>query len=373
MSGTLLEKNNFRKLYVLGLAIGISVIFLRMIGAFLETLVLAAVFSGMVYPLYKMIEKRFRGRAALASATTLAIVLLLIILPLLAFLGVVTAQALKVTEIVRPWVEQRVQDGGIDWQLPSWFPFIDYIEPHRDEIIAKLGQFASKTGGFLVGSLSKVTQGTVTFFLQLFIMLYAMFFFLMGGPQITNTLFAYVPLSRTNKQIIFDKGVSITRATLKGTFIIGALQGALAGIAFAVAGVQGAAFWGTVMAVLSVIPGIGAALIWIPAVIFLFATGENVAATGLALWCAGVVGAVDNVLRPKLVGGDTKMPDLLILLSTLGGIGMFGANGIILGPVIAGLFLTVWDIFVMAFHDELPDAPPLIPASGSAEPETGDP
>jgi predicted PurR-regulated permease PerM len=372
MSGTLLEKNNFRKLYVLGLAVGISIIFLRMIGAFLETLVLAAVFSGMVYPLFKMIEKRFHGHAALASATTLVIVLLLIILPLLAFLGVVTAQALKVTEIVRPWVEQRVQDGGIDWRLPSWFPFIDYIEPHRDEIIAKLGQFASKTGGFLVGSLSKVTQGTVTFFLQLFIMLYAMFFFLMGGPQITNTLFAYVPLSRTNKQIIFDKGVSITRATLKGTFIIGALQGALAGIAFAVAGVQGAAFWGTVMAVLSVIPGIGAALIWIPAVIFLYATGENVAATGLALWCAGVVGAVDNVLRPKLVGGDTKMPDLLILLSTLGGIGMFGASGIILGPVIAGLFLTVWDIFVMAFHDELPDAPPLIPAPGSAEPETGD-
>lgn len=364
MNDTLLDRNNFRKLYVLALAVGVSVVFLRMIGAFLEALVLAAVFSGMVYPLYRVLERRLHGRRMLASASTLIIVLLVVIIPLLVFLGVVAGQALKITQVVKPWVEQRVQDGEIQLSVPDWLPFADYLDAHRDTIVAKLGQAAGKTGSFLVASLSKVTQGTVAFFLQLFIMLYAMFFFLIGGPRIANTLFAYVPLSRTNKQIIFDKGVSITRATLKGTFIIGALQGALAGIAFAVAGIDGAAFWGTVMAVLSVIPGIGAALIWVPAVIFLFATGQSVAGAGLGIWCAAVVGAVDNLLRPKLVGGDTKMPDLLILLSTLGGIGMFGASGIILGPVVAGLFLTVWDIFVIAFHDELPDAPPLIAPPG---------
>jgi len=372
MSGNLLEKNNFRKLYVLALVVLVSVLFFNMIGTFLETLLLAAVFSGMAYPLFRLLDSRLGGRRTLSAALTLIIVLLVVVIPLMGLMGVVVAQALKVTELLRPWVEQRVQDGSPEWHLPQWFPMIEYIEPYRDQIITKAGQLAAKLGNLMVGSLSKATQGTVMFFLHLFIMLYAMFFFLLGGPEITRTLFAYAPLSTKNKELIFEKGVSITRATLKGTFIIGALQGILAGLAFGVAGIEGAAFWGTIMGVLSVIPGIGAALVWIPAVIYLLATGQSVAGLGLLAWCGIVVGSVDNILRPKLVGGDTKMPDLLILISTLGGLGMFGASGIIIGPVIAGLFMTVWDIFALAFHDELPDAPPLIPEPRAMEPPVED-
>ena len=117
---------------------------------------------------------------------------------------------------------------------------------------------------------------------------------------------------------------------------------------------RGAAFWATVMAVLSIIPAIGTALVWIPAVIYLLMTGQVVAGIGLGLWCAAVVGSVDNVLRPRLVGGDTEMPDLLILLSTLGGLSMFGAVGLIIGPVIAGLFVTVWQIYGTTFQELLP-------------------
>ena len=369
MNGNLLEKDNFRKLYVLALVVLISVLFFDMIGAFLITLLLAAVFSGMTNPLFRLLDRYLGGRRNLAAALTLFIVLLVVVLPLVGLMGVVVGQAVKVTEMLRPWVEQRVQAGPNDWQLPQWVPFIDFIESHREQILAKAGQVAAKLGNLMVSSLSTVTQGTVMFFLNLFIMLYAMFFFLADGPAISRTLFGYVPLSKKNKELIFEKGVSITRATLKGTFIIGALQGVLAGGAFTVAGLEGAAFWGTIMGVLSVIPGIGAALIWLPAGIFLLATGETAAGTGLLLWCAVVVGSVDNVLRPKLVGGDTKMPDLLILLSTLGGLGMFGAAGIIVGPVIAGLFLTVWDIFALAFHDALPDAPALIADKGTSPAE----
>lgn len=370
MNGNLLDKDNFRKLYVLALVVLVSVLFFDMIGAFLVTLLLAAVFSGMTNPLFRLLDRYLGGRRNLAAALTLLIVLLVVVIPLVGLMGVVVGQAVKVTEMLRPWVEQRVQAGPGDWQLPQWVPFIDFIESHREQILAKAGQVAAKLGNLMVSSLSTVTQGTVMFFLNLFIMLYAMFFFfLVDGPAITRTLFGYAPLSKKNKELIFEKGVSITRATLKGTFIIGALQGVLAGGAFAVAGLEGAAFWGTIMGVLSVIPGIGAALIWLPAGIFLLATGETTAGAGLLIWCALVVGSVDNVLRPKLVGGDTKMPDLLILLSTLGGLGMFGAAGIIVGPVIAGLFLTVWDIFALAFHDALPDAPPLITDKGTSPAE----
>ena len=147
---------------------------------------------------------------------------------------------------------------------------------------------------------------------------------------------------------------SITRATIKGTVVIGIIQGTLAGIAFWLAGIQGAAFWGTIMTILSIVPGIGAALIWVPAVIILFVNGQYVAATLLLAWCVAVVGTVDNFLRPVLVGRDAKMPDLLILIGTLGGLFLFGPIGFIVGPIICGLFLTVWDIYGATFKGVLP-------------------
>src|SRR5260370_29450233 len=147
---------------------------------------------------------------------------------------------------------------------------------------------------------------------------------------------------------------SITRATVKGTLVVGIIQGALAGIAFWVAGIGGAAFWGTIMAILSIVPGIGAALIWVPAVIYLFINGQVLAGTLLLGWCAAVVGTIDNILRPILVGKDAKMPDLLILVGTLGGLFLFGPIGFIVGPIVCGLFLTVWEIYGATFKDVLP-------------------
>ena len=147
---------------------------------------------------------------------------------------------------------------------------------------------------------------------------------------------------------------SITRATVKGTLVIGAIQGALAGVAFWVAGIDGAALWGTIMTILSIIPGIGAPLVWVPVVIVLFLNGQYLTATLLLVWCAAVVGTIDNFLRPVLVGRDAKMPDLLILIGTLGGLFLFGPIGFIVGPIICGLFLTVWDIYGATFKEVLP-------------------
>jgi predicted PurR-regulated permease PerM len=200
-----------------------------------------------------------------------------------------------------------------------------------------------------------------------------MFFFLVDGPSILRTILYYIPLGANAEMQLLERFVSVTRATLKGSLLIGALQGTLAGLAFWVCGVPAPAFWGTVMVVLSIIPAIGAALIWIPAVIFLFATGKSTPAIGLLLWCAIVVSTVDNFLRPRLIGRDALMSDLLILLSTLGGIGVFGALGFIVGPIVAALFVTVWHIYGEAFNDWLPVVPPgflktpLLTAAGTAD------
>jgi predicted PurR-regulated permease PerM len=157
-----------------------------------------------------------------------------------------------------------------------------------------------------------------------------------------------------------EKFISVTRATLKGTILIGAAQGLLGGLAFWAVGIDGPIFWGTVMTVLSIIPGVGGALVLVPAAIVLGATGEVGRAIGLALFCALVVGSVDNLLRPRLVGKDTKMHELLIFFSTLGGLMFFGATGFILGPILAALFVTAWEMFGIAFHSALaePDSRP---------------
>jgi predicted PurR-regulated permease PerM len=151
--------------------------------------------------------------------------------------------------------------------------------------------------------------------------------------------------------------------------VIGVAQGALAGAAFAVAGIKGAAFWATVMAVLSILPGIGIALVWVPAAIYLMVIGKTAAGIGLAIWCGLVAGTVDNLLRPRLVGRDTEMPDLLILLATLGGLVLFGAVGIVVGPIVAALFLTIWEIYGEFFKSVLPEPPAVPVASGGPDPD----
>jgi predicted PurR-regulated permease PerM len=161
---------------------------------------------------------------------------------------------------------------------------------------------------------------------------------------------------------MLERFMSVSRATIKGTLIIGSVQGALGGISFWVAGINGAAVWGTMMAVLSAIPGLGHALVWVPVTVYLALSGQWSGAIGLFVWNAFVVGSVDNFLRPGLVGKDTELPDIVILVSTLGGLVLFGPLGFIVGPIVAALFVTVWELYGAAFADLLPPAPPA-PAS----------
>ena len=239
-----------------------------------------------------------------------------------------------------------------DW-LVQRFPAVAPYVPDQAKILESVGNAAQSVGGVLVAGASRIGAGTAAFLLDLFVMLYAMFFFLRDGRKILERIFYYMPLNHEDEELVLQRFTSVTRATIKGTLVIGVIQGALAGIGFWVAGLDGAAFWGTIMAILSIVPGIGAALIWVPAVIYLFATGQTLPATLLLIWCAAVVGTVDNILRPMLVGKDAKMPDLLILVGTLGGLFLFGPIGFIVGPIVCGLFLTVWDIYGTTFRDVL--------------------
>lgn len=351
----------FRKAFLLLLVASISAAFLATIRGFLIALLLAAVFSAVCQPLYRKLLRWLRGRRSAASLATLGLLLIIVVVPLTGFMGIVTSQALEVSAAVRPWIAERVANPAEEQKLLDQVDLPQFLEPYRAQVVSKLGALAERAGSFLVSELAQVTRGTASFFFMLFVMLYAMFFFLRDGSAILGGILAYSPLSDEEEGRLLERFVSVSRATLKGTLVIGMVQGGLAGLAFAVVGIEGAAFWGTLMALLSIVPGVGTALVWVPAAIYLFAIGKTVAGAGLTLWCVLAVGTVDNLLRPRLVGRDIQMSDLLIFLSTLGGILAFGAVGLLIGPLIAALFVTLWDLYAIAFQDVLPRRSPATP------------
>ncbi|MDH3636805.1 MAG: AI-2E family transporter, partial [Gammaproteobacteria bacterium] len=201
----------------------------------------------------------------------------------------------------------------------------------------------------------QATLGTANFLFMIFVFLYTVYFLQMDGDKLIRKILYYLPLNSEDESLMLNKFTSVTRATVKGTMMIGLLQGVLAGGAFAVAGIDNAVFWGTIMAVLSVIPSVGSALVWLPASIILILQGSVAGGVGLLVFCGLIVGSLDNVLRPILVGKDTKMHELMIFFGTLGGIFMFGIAGIFIGPLIASLFVTVWELYGLAFSNYLPE------------------
>ncbi len=355
-----LDARRVRQVTILLLALAISVLFVAMIRNFLVTMVLAAIFAALTRPLYLRLLPKVGRRRGVASALSLLIVLLVVILPLLGLLGLVANEAYHISQTIGPDIQKEILEPGLLDRVVSHAPFLKTLAPYREQLMEKLGEAATVTGKFLVQQLSSTTRGTVGFLFHLFIMLYAMFFFLIDGPAYVSSLMSLLPIGSKDKTRLLDKFVSVTRATLKGTVVIGVVQGTLAGAAFAVVGISGSLFWGTLMAVLSLIPAVGTPLVWVPAVIYLAAQGKFAAALGLTLWCALVVGSVDNLLRPRLVGGDTQMPDLMILLSTLGGLVFFGVVGFIIGPIVAALFLTTWSIYRSTFGSLIDEAEALV-------------
>jgi predicted PurR-regulated permease PerM len=360
------EALRFQRAFLLLLVAGISVLFVQMVRSFLLAVFLAAIFAAMSHPLFRRLRDTFGGRANAASIVTILLLLLGVIVPLATFLVFVVAESVTLSQAIAAWLRSDPDRLG---QLRAWaeqLPVVGRLVPANDVLLARLGELAGTVGPMLAGKLADVGRGTLAFLLQVFVCLYAMFFFLVDGRALLRQVLYYLPLAPDQEAQLLERFVSVTRATLKGSLLIGVLQGLLAGLAFAVAGVPGSAFWGTVMVVASLIPAVGAALVWIPAVGYLAVVGQTGAAVGLLAWCALVVASVDNVARPLLVGRDARMSDLMILLSTMGGILLFGALGFIVGPIVAALFVTVWHIYGHAFRDWLPAVPDTFLARAAA-------
>jgi predicted PurR-regulated permease PerM len=209
---------------------------------------------------------------------------------------------------------------------------------------ARLASAAVQGSKFIATNVLDIGKNAFDFLVSFFIMLYLLFFLLKDGPALAERIQRAIPLSAEHKRNLFDKFTTVIRATVKGNFLVAAAQGAAGGIAFWVLDVQAPLLWAVVMAFLSLLPAVGAALVWAPVALYLAATGAIWKGVMLTAFGVLVIGLIDNVLRPILVGKDIKMPDYLVLISTIGGIAIFGLNGFVIGPVVAALFIALWDI-----------------------------
>jgi predicted PurR-regulated permease PerM len=230
--------------------------------------------------------------------------------------------------------------------LPTWVASLldRFGLTNLAEVQERLSAALVKGSQFLAAQALNIGQITLELIVRLFVMLYLLFFLLRDGDHLFRIIKDAIPLRPEQQRAVFSKFANVIRATVKGTIVVAVLQGALGGLIFWFLGIRAALLWAVVMAFLSLLPAVGAALVWLPVAIYFVVIGAVWQGLVLIAYGVLVIGLVDNLLRPILVGSDTKMPDYVVLISTLGGIEIFGMNGIVLGPLIAAMFLVVWDI-----------------------------
>lgn len=349
-----MKQDTINKAVLLALVAVISLLFLTMIQQFLVAIFMAAVFAAMTHPVYAKLRLWLGGRRYLASLISLLLLLVVVLIPIVILTMIFIGQAVNVGQSLTPIVVNFLKEPGSFQEVLEKIPFYEELIPYEDQVTNQIASAVEALGKLLVSQISTIALGTVQFLFVTIVFLYTLFFFLIDGSKVIHAILYYLPLRDHDERLMLNKFTSVTQAMVVGTLLIGILQGALAGIAFAIAGVPNAVFWGTVMAVLSIIPGVGSALVWVPASIVLIAQGSFGAGIGLILFCVLVVGSIDNLLRPVLVGKHTDMHELMIFFGTLGGLFMFGMAGLLIGPLIASLFITIWEIYGEAFKDSLP-------------------
>lgn len=337
-----LEDAGFWVLVVL-VTLGFALLVAPYFGAILWGLVVAILFE----PVNRRVSVLLGGRKTLATTLTLLLIIALVILPAL-LLGVALVQeALS--------IYGKFETGQVDIvsmarrfvaSLPRWAR-----EAVMATDISDIDSLKDMFGGGIASGVQALAaralnlgQGALKFIASLGIMLYLTFFLLRDGEAMGQKILPAIPLRSAERDTLLRHFVVVVRATMKGTVVVAIVQGVLGGTIFWALGIEGALLWGVFMGFFSLVPAVGTGAIWVPVAIYLLVTGsitEGLILVGCGLF---VIGMVDNLLRPILVGKDTRMPDFVVLIATLAGLSIFGLNGFIIGPMIAALFMAVWSM-----------------------------
>lgn len=336
----------FKSLTVLLLLVTVAFIWILLpfYGAVFWAVILGIVFA----PMQRRLQAKFGWQRNLTSLCTLSICLLIAILP------VIILSVLLVQEGAA--VYKNIESGELDiaaylaqfkHSLPPYFQHLldRFGMGELNGLREKIVKSAMQGSQVLASQAFSFGQGTFEFVVSFFIMLYLLFFFLRDGAELARNVRTAVPLEEGHKRRLQLKFNRVVRATVKGNLVVAVTQGALGGAIFWFLDIPSALLWAVLMGFLSLLPAVGAGIVWAPVAVYFLLSGMIWQGVVLGLFGVFVIGLVDNVMRPILVGKDTKMPDYMILISTLGGLAVFGLNGFVIGPLIAALFMSSWALF----------------------------
>ncbi len=298
-------------------------------------------------PLNDFFLRKMPAKKNLAALLTLAICLLIVIIPLIVVAGsLVEESSVLYQKILNQKIDSDASFHHFISQLPDWA--VDVLNHFGISTFAELQKEATRlilvTGQYLGSRVFIIGQNVLDFTVGFFVMLYLLFFLVRDGHDLADKIRSKIPLADNQKTRLLTKFMGVIRATVKGNLVVALVQGGLGGLIFWFLGIEAALLWGAIMSVLSLLPA-GSGVVWAPVAIYFLLTGSILKGVILLAFGILVIGLIDNFLRPLLVGKDTQMPDYLVLISTIGGMALFGLNGFIIGPMIAALFLTAWDLF----------------------------
>lgn len=351
-----MNEKKLSRYFFIAVLLGTTVLFFRMVRFFLVPILLAAVFSTLFYPLYEAFLRIFRGRKTLASFCCCFVLLLGLIVPLYVVADLVAREAIDfygtAQRQIEKFFEAEKERPGLLVRLQN-IPLVRDLRLDQIDWKTTLQRVLGAATSFLGAVINKTSRGTIQVVVLLFTTLFTMFYFFRDGKDLLRRLRSLIPLDAEYKNAIVARFTSVARATVKGTLLIALVQGTLSGITLWIFGVGSPFLWGVVAMLLAIIPLVGAWLVLYPAAFIQMATGHLWQGIGILLVTIVVIVNVDNLMRPRLVGQETGMHDLMVFFSTLGGIGMFGPMGFIIGPMIAALFLSLLDIYSTEFGDSL--------------------
>lgn len=335
-----------RKAFV-ALLVAVSAAFLWVIFPMFGAVLWGVTFAILFTPLHKRLQASLRLKPTWAAVLTTLLVLLLVVLPAVLVSGMVVQEASTLIEKLRSGeIDLAAYYRQLMRALPAWATRLIEGAGLGDlsSVQERLKQSAADGSQPIARRLWIVGQGTLDFAVNFFVMVYLLFFLLRDGPRLMQRIRHATPLDPAVQARLAKNFSAVVRSTVKGNILVALLQGALGGVALLVLGIPGAVLWAVVMAFLSLLPAVGAAMVWGPIAIYLLSMGQVAQGIGLIAFGTLVIGLVDNLLRPILVGKQTRMPDWVVLISTIGGMSLFGINGFVIGPVIAALFIAVWDL-----------------------------
>jgi predicted PurR-regulated permease PerM len=351
MTGTVRSRPTLEHGFLLLLVVVATLGFAWLIGPFIGAILWGVIATILFAPLNARLRRAMPKRYSLSATMTLLVIVAVAIIPAMLLGAALLSQATA--------AYGRIQTGEIDVS----HAFME-VERHLPDVArnwlfdlgltdfatvqAKISQGIANSFRTLASQALNVGQSTFAFFLSLGVMLYLTFFLLRDGHMLIATIERCLPLPVEQRRLLVVRFVAVVRATIKGSVIVAILQGLIGGLVFWFLGIGGALLWGVAMGVFSLFPAIGTGLIWVPVTIYLFATGD--VWRGITLFLCGffIISSVDNIVRPILVGRDARMPDYVVLIATLGGFELMGFNGFVIGPLIAALFMAVWEIFANA-------------------------